>query len=179
MTDSLFFFGHRTCGISLPWSGLNPCPLALELRGLNRWTAREVSCISYYIAVSHIITFKRPTWYFKFQKPHKTEKPIRVCICICGLPWWLGGKESTCQCRRHGLDPWVRKILWRRKWQLILVFLPGKSHGQRNLSVYRPWGLKESDMTEWLDTHTIYYHKFPCFYLDEKMCSNVLFVKLH
>ena len=22
-----------------------------------------------------------------------------------GLPWWLSGKESTCQCRRHGFDP--------------------------------------------------------------------------
>ena len=21
------------------------------------------------------------------------------------LPWWLSGKESTYQCRRHGLDP--------------------------------------------------------------------------
>ena len=42
--------------------------------------------------------------------------------------------------KRHGLDPWVRKILWRRKWQPILVFLLGKSHGQRNLSVNRPWG---------------------------------------
>ena len=21
-----------------------------------------------------------------------------------GLPWWLSGKESTCQCRRHGFD---------------------------------------------------------------------------
>ena len=29
-----------------------------------------------------------------------------------GLPWWLRGKESTtCQCRRHGVDPWVGKIL--------------------------------------------------------------------
>ena len=23
-----------------------------------------------------------------------------------GLAWWLSGKESTCQCRRHGFDPW-------------------------------------------------------------------------
>ena len=23
---------------------------------------------------------------------------------------WLSGKESTCQCRRHGFDPWVGKI---------------------------------------------------------------------
>ena len=21
-----------------------------------------------------------------------------------GLPWWLSGKEFTCQCRRHGLN---------------------------------------------------------------------------
>ena len=27
-----------------------------------------------------------------------------------GLPWWLNGKESTCQCRRHGFDPWSRKL---------------------------------------------------------------------
>ena len=27
-----------------------------------------------------------------------------------GLPWWLSGKEFACQCRRHGFDPWTRKI---------------------------------------------------------------------
>ena len=42
----------------------------------------------------------------------------------------LSGKESTCQCRRRRFDPWVGKILWRRKWQLAPVFLPGKFHGQ-------------------------------------------------
>ena len=30
---------------------------------------------------------------------------------------WLGGKESACQCRRHGFDPWIGKIPWRRTWQ--------------------------------------------------------------
>ena len=49
-----------------------------------------------------------------------------------GLPRWLSGKESTCQCRRHEFDPWIRKIPWRRKWQPTPVFLPGKSHGQRS-----------------------------------------------
>ena len=29
---------------------------------------------------------------------------------------WLSGKESACQCRRHGFDSWVRKIPWRREW---------------------------------------------------------------
>ena len=37
-------------------------------------------------------------------------------------------------------DPWVEKIPWRRKWQLTPVFLPGKSHGQKSLTGYSPWG---------------------------------------
>ena len=35
-------------------------------------------------------------------------------------------------------------------WQPTPVFLPEKSHGQRNLVGYSPKGHKESDMTEWL-----------------------------
>ena len=50
------------------------------------------------------------------------------------------------------LETWVRslfgKISWRRKWQPTPVFLPGKSHGQKSLAGYSPWGHKESDMTE-------------------------------
>ena len=57
-----------------------------------------------------------------------------------GLPRWPSGKESTCQCRRRGFYPWVGKIPWRRKWQPTPVFLPGKSHGQRGLVGYSPWG---------------------------------------
>ena len=55
-------------------------------------------------------------------------------------------KESTSnagdhlQCRRPGFDPWLRKIPWRRKWQPTPVFLPGKSHEQRGLVGYSPWG---------------------------------------
>ena len=37
---------------------------------------------------------------------------------------------------------------WRRKWQPTPVFLLGKSHGQRSLAGYSPWGRKESDKTE-------------------------------
>ena len=53
--------------------------------------------------------------------------------CVFGLPRWLSGKESACQCRGLGFNSWVRKIPWRRKWQSTPVFLPGKSHGQRSL----------------------------------------------
>ncbi|XP_060272473.1 phospholipid-transporting ATPase IK isoform X24 [Ovis aries] len=51
------------------------------------------------------------------------------------------GKESACQCGRDGFDPWVRKMLWRRKWQPTPVFLPGKSHGLRSLALYEGWFL--------------------------------------
>ena len=59
-----------------------------------------------------------------------------------GLPRWVSGKESACQCRRCGFDPWVGRIPWRRKWQPTPVFLPGKSHGQKSLAGYSPWGCK-------------------------------------
>ena len=44
---------------------------------------------------------------------------------------------------------------WRRKWQSTPVLLPGKSHGQRSLVGYSPWGCQESDMTEQLHSLTI------------------------
>ena len=65
-----------------------------------------------------------------------------------GLPWWLSGKESNCQCRRPRLDPWVGKIPWRRKWQPTPAFLPGESQGWGSLVVCRPCGSTESDTTE-------------------------------
>ena len=73
--------------------------------------------------------------------------------CSCELPRGLRGKESACQCKRCGFNPWVRKIPWVRKWQPIPVFLPKKSHGHRSLAGYSPWGGKESNPTEWI-SHT-------------------------
>ena len=66
--------------------------------------------------------------------------------------------ESACQCRRlrrHGFDPWVRKIPWRMKWQPTAVFLPGESYGQRSLVGCSPGGHKESDTTEHAHLHLL------------------------
>ena len=41
------------------------------------------------------------------------------------------------------LIPGSGRFPWRRKWQPTSVFLPGKSHGQRRLVGYNPWGHKE------------------------------------
>ena len=76
---------------------------------------------------------------------------LKVAAFRNGFPGGASGKEPTCQRRRHKrcrLDPWLKKILWRRAWQPTLVFLPRKSHEQKSQVGYSPWGLKESDMTE-------------------------------
>ena len=55
------------------------------------------------------------------------------------FPGSTRGKDPACQnrkCERHRSNPCVGKILWGRKWQLAPVFLPGESHGQRNLAGY-------------------------------------------
>ena len=55
---------------------------------------------------------------------------------------------------RHGFNPWVKKIPWRRARQPTPVFLPGESHGQRSLAGYSPKGCKEPPMAEATDrTH--------------------------
>ena len=41
-----------------------------------------------------------------------------------------------------GLDPWVRRNPWRRKWQPTPVLLPRKCHGQGSPVGYSPWGCK-------------------------------------
>ena len=82
-----------------------------------------------------------------------------------GLSWWLNGKESTCyagehlQCRRCKFSPWEGKIPCRRKWQPTLVFLPGKSHGQRSLVGYSPQCCKSQ--TQYSDYATNHHHNAP------------------
>ena len=51
----------------------------------------------------------------------------------------------------------VRKIPCRRSWHPTAVFLLGESYGQRSLAGYGPQGLKESDVTEQLSTHTHFH----------------------
>ena len=74
---------------------------------------------------------------------------------VTGFPSGTNGKESACQCRRYGFNTCVGKI-WRRKWQPTPVFLPRKSHGQRSLVGYSPWGHRELNMTEQMNTVNTY-----------------------
>ena len=78
--------------------------------------------------------------------------------------------ESPCQWRRCRFDPWVGKILWRRKWQPTPVFLLEKSYGQRSLVGYIPWVAKS---WIWLSDRT-YMHAWNISFL-----ISPLFLVLH
>ena len=81
----------------------------------------------------------------------RTMFPTAANGGLSRVPQGLNSKRICLQRRRRGLNSWVRKISWSRKWQPTPVFLPGKSLWQRSLAVYSPWGHKESEMTEWLN----------------------------
>ena len=59
-----------------------------------------------------------------------------------GFPDGPVAKKSACQVQRCRMDLWVGKISWRREWQPTPVFSLGKSHRQRRLEGYSPWGCK-------------------------------------
>ena len=64
---------------------------------------------------------------------------------IARLPRWRSGKESTCKCkrpRRHGFDPWFRKIPRRRKWQPTPVFSWKIPRTVEPGGLYNSWGHK-------------------------------------
>ena len=80
---------------------------------------------------------------------------------VLGLSWWLKRWRIHVQCRRPRFNPRVGKIPWWRAWQPTPVFLTGEFHGQKSLEGCSPWGLKESDTTEWLIL-SLHFQRLKC-----------------
>ena len=57
-------------------------------------------------------------------------------------------KNSSANAGDTGSIPGLGKSPGEGAWQPTPVFFPGKSHGQRSLTGYSPWGRKKSDMNE-------------------------------
>jgi len=79
------------------------------------------------------------------------------CMCYlirgCLFPQTEESQVAQAAChyrrhKRHGFNPWVGNIPWRRARNPPQVFLPGKSYEQRSLVGYGPWVSKELDITE-------------------------------
>ena len=103
--------------------------------------------LGYHLIFTLTHSYNYKTSFMFFSLKYSLNVVLRTFLTSCGTR----GKEPASQCsrlKRHRFDPWVGKIPWRRKWQSTPVFLPGESHGQRNLAGYGPQSHKESDMTE-------------------------------
>ena len=73
---------------------------------------------------------------------------LKINITTHGLPWWLSGKESTCNVGDAGTAssiPGTRKDLLEEVMATHASVLDWRSHGQRSLAGYR---VAESDTTE-------------------------------
>ena len=66
--------------------------------------------VSYQSDVHLLLCLLKTLYLLLLWTPLKTEKKKR------GLLWWLSVKESTCQYRGHGFDPWSRKIPHAKRW---------------------------------------------------------------
>ena len=112
----------------------------IELKPLNR-----VCVLSKYVQhickLCPILTTKILPLYFKIQLLYfRMGHSCRKYMLECNF-------NSACNISCPQL------CKWRRQWQPTPALLPGKSYGSRSLVGCSPWGLKESDMAEWLHFH--------------------------
>ena len=132
----LFLFGMTSPSLS------NLCGMgalvsyywAMLLRALATSSAIPTSLLNNYPYLEALQGYEKCWGSYEFYQRH--------LWIYRSFPGGFSSKESACKSRRCRFDSWVGKIPWRSKWQPTPVFLPRKSHGQRSLVGYSPWGHK-------------------------------------
>ena len=61
---------------------------------------------------------------------------LKIYFIWWGIPGGSVVKNLPANAGDVGFNPWVRKIPWRRKWQPIPVFLPGKQQHPNFLCIF-------------------------------------------
>ena len=109
-------------------------------------------------------------WAFSLQPPRCLPRTGKVSKCsdLEEKPSRIGKRRYNSTRRNHTLitlENVVSSLQQKRlsvsvnlyrpiaSWQPTPVLLPGKSHGQRSLVGYSPWGLEESNRAEQLQFH--------------------------
>ena len=86
-------------------------------------------------------------WKIYCKDYYKADRASQVVLGTKNLPANAG------DVKRHGFDPWVGKIPWKRACQPTPMFLPGESLGQRSLAGYSPWDSKGRTWQRRLSMH--------------------------
>ena len=79
-----------------------------------------------------------------------------IWFCLLGFPGGLDGKEFACNEGDLGSIPDLGRSLRAGHGNPLQYSCLENPHGQRSLVGYSPWGCKELDMTERLNTHSAY-----------------------
>ena len=77
--------------------------------------------------------------------PESAPFPDKLSVDISGLnqgglPWWLSGKEVTCQA--GDLGSILGEFPWLRKSKPTPIVLNEKSHGRKSVTRYSLWGCR-------------------------------------
>ena len=107
-----------------PLKALGSQCLAQDLRGLLN--------MLYFPSFDIHLSKQKTSLCLQRNLPTSLERGTAGSLSIGELPKCASGKEPACQCRRHkrhGFEPCVGKIPWKRAQQFSPVFLPGESHG--------------------------------------------------
>ena len=113
-------------------------------------------------------------WRYLHTHSWNTELAIvtsqkRASFASFYLPKWQTGKEFSWQrrrCGRLGLNHWVGKIPWKRKWQPTPVFLPRKFYRYRSLMGYSQGFAKSWVWLRHTDTSILHWRRL----LKSKAC---------
>ena len=82
--------------------------------------------------------------------PGGSVEASQVALVVKNLPAKAGDSRDA------GLSPGLgRSSGVGNGTPLQRAFLPGKYHGQRNLASYSPWGCKESNVTDHVQTNIL------------------------
>jgi len=107
-----------------------------------------------------------PSYYYKQHFSAKHVLRLKNTNTLMGFLCGSYSKESACNAWDLNSIPGLGRFPWMRAWQPTPVFLPGGSHGYRNLAGYNSWGHKESDTTERLSTSQHVHFNMYLYYIE-------------
>ena len=128
--------------LATPWSAAHQAPPSMGFSRQEYWSGVPKINHYYYMVLANpsfinqlvmgSMEYSVPESIFCMNiqdgKTRHSKTYIFMSLLLYGLSFNVG------VCRRPQFNPWVGKILWRRKWLPTPIFLSGEFYGQRSLA---------------------------------------------